>query len=363
MPEPQALPDVDRWSDLLPFLDAEVSRLPNKYRIPIVLCDLEGKTRREVARQLGIPVGTLSGRLTTARRMLAKRLAHYDLAFSDEALGVMLTQNSSPATLPASVATATIQAAMLTMAGTGTAEGMISVKVAALTEGVLKIMFLARLKTTTALLFVLSVICTAGGLLTYNTMGAEPSQKSQGPDQPTPLSAVQNKQTDASAGTGNAGKSRLERFAANNPQRDKRRVRWVLVFTTGPGKGSDYLKQLDSLGAILAYEAGDDKYMVVRNLKEKPVRPVQEDIRKFDMIWWVDDQPKSVRSLASALGINPPPEAFVAFFPAALEQELLDKELKVFQGKEEDIEETRFRLILRDGRYQPEVVSQRRKQR
>ena len=79
MPEPKVA-EQDRPHDLELLLDQELSRLPDKYRVAIVLCDLEGKTRKEAACQLKIPEGTLSTRLMTARTMLAKRLAKHGLA-------------------------------------------------------------------------------------------------------------------------------------------------------------------------------------------------------------------------------------------------------------------------------------------
>jgi len=74
MPEP-AVADQGIWRDLQPLLDEELSRLPGMYRVVIVLCDLEGKARKEVARQLNCPEGTVAGRLARARAMLAKRLS------------------------------------------------------------------------------------------------------------------------------------------------------------------------------------------------------------------------------------------------------------------------------------------------
>src|SRR5271170_4507596 len=74
MPE-TAVAKENLWQDLQPLLDEALSRLPDKYRRVIVLCDLEGKTRKEAAQQLVCPEGTVAGRLARARAMLARRLA------------------------------------------------------------------------------------------------------------------------------------------------------------------------------------------------------------------------------------------------------------------------------------------------
>src|SRR5208337_1724237 len=89
MPEP-IVPEPDLRVDLGPLLDQELSRLPKQYRVVVVLCELEGKTRKEAAGQLGLPEGTVASRLARARTMLAKRLARYGLAASGGVLAAVL---------------------------------------------------------------------------------------------------------------------------------------------------------------------------------------------------------------------------------------------------------------------------------
>ncbi|MDB5308512.1 MAG: polymerase sigma factor, sigma-70 family, partial [Gemmataceae bacterium] len=73
--EPPAPEPPDNQADLRRVLDDELDRLPDKYRLPIVLCELEGMTLDEAARHLGWPKGTVAGRLSRGRDILRRRLA------------------------------------------------------------------------------------------------------------------------------------------------------------------------------------------------------------------------------------------------------------------------------------------------
>jgi RNA polymerase sigma factor (sigma-70 family) len=156
MPQP-AVEAEDSWRELLPLLDHELNRLPDKYRTPVVLCDLQGRTRKEVARRLGVPEGTLSSRLATARRLLAARLTRRGLALSGGALAVALSQEAS-ASVPAVLTAHTARAAALFAAGS--AGGLASAPAVALAEGVVKTMLMTKLKV--AAFVVLAAALAAG---------------------------------------------------------------------------------------------------------------------------------------------------------------------------------------------------------
>lgn len=93
VPEPTTMPDDS--AELLQLLDQELSRLPEKYRVPILLCELPGKSYKEAADSLGISPGALSVRLVRARGMLAKRLARHGLAVSIGLLSLILIKSAA----------------------------------------------------------------------------------------------------------------------------------------------------------------------------------------------------------------------------------------------------------------------------
>jgi RNA polymerase sigma factor (sigma-70 family) len=181
MPEPEVV-EQDHSHDLQSLLDQQLSRLPDKYRVVLLLCDLEGKTRKEAARQLAVPEGTVAGRLARARVMLAKRLARHGLAVSGAALAGVLSQGAAAACVPTSVVSSTIKAASLLAAGTLAAAGVVSPTVSALTEGVLKAMFWTKLKAATGVCLAISLILMLGSALGYHALAAhkEPTNKEQG---------------------------------------------------------------------------------------------------------------------------------------------------------------------------------------
>lgn len=135
--ERQALPrqedDKKSVEELQTILDQELQILPNIYRSAIVLCDLEGKTIKQAAQQLGCPAGTLGARLARGRSLLAKRLTKRQVVVSATGLSTLLASAAADAGMPPLLMNATVK-------------GLFSAKVLSLTNGVVKVMLLSKLK-------------------------------------------------------------------------------------------------------------------------------------------------------------------------------------------------------------------------
>jgi RNA polymerase sigma factor (sigma-70 family) len=154
---PRSEADPDRWQELRPLLDEELSRLPDKYRFVLIACDLEGHTRKEVARALDLPEGTVASRLARARAMLAKRLKRRNLAMSAAALAAVLAEQVTATCMPAALAASTTRAAALLATGKPVA-GIISGNVAALINAAVKSMLLTKLEIAAAALMILAAL-------------------------------------------------------------------------------------------------------------------------------------------------------------------------------------------------------------
>jgi RNA polymerase sigma factor (sigma-70 family) len=176
MPEPEVQAETDIGQGLRQLLDRELDRLPEKYRVPVVLCHLEGRKRKEVARQLRIPEGTLSSRLATARRLLAQRLARHRLTLAGGVLAAALAHQAAPACVPTSLQIATVKAATLVAVGQAAAPGLISARVASLVEGVLKAMLLTKLKTLMLCVLAVGVLLGAASVVAYYGQVADPKE-------------------------------------------------------------------------------------------------------------------------------------------------------------------------------------------
>ncbi len=158
-----AAPEAERlWHDLRPVIDEELSRLPEKYRLPILLCYIQGRTNEEAARQLGWTKGTVSGRLARARELLRGRLARRGVTLSAAALAGFAGQAS--AALPPALVQSLRQAA----ADPALAGGFVSSTAIALSEGVVNAMFLKTLKNVAIGLFLVLLIGAGAVVLVLN---------------------------------------------------------------------------------------------------------------------------------------------------------------------------------------------------
>ena len=320
MPEPGGA-EQEPWHDLLPLLDQELARLPDKYRVAIVLCDLEGKTRKEAARQLGCPEGTLAARLARGRVLLAKGLARQGFVVFGGAVAAVLSQSAASASVPPSVVSSTIKAASVFAAGQ--AAGVVPARVAALAKGALKAMLLCKLKVVAAVVAALAVVALGGGLLYRVQVTAEAAAPS-----PTALAPQVGKQdsskdnetlkntlltlekawlaSDGKPGTDTYGQFLADDFVHIAPNGEKSDKAGNLRAHMGYHVGADYkmsdveLIRLNEKAAILTYKI---EYQVISNATGKAV--AKHNLRYSTT--WVQRGGGWLIVFAAALDLSPNP--------------------------------------------------------
>lgn len=195
-PMPPSEPASDAlWRDLRPILDEEVRRLPDRYRTPFVLCCLEGKTNDEAAQVLGCPTGTVLSRLSRARARLRDRLQRRGISLSIGSLTTAVTVSSASPAPAAALVRTTVQAAVLAAAGeTAACAGLVG-PAAALAEGVLKTMWLSKLKLAAAVMVLVVAVCGAGaGVYVAAGGAARASLAPIGPEPKEPAVAPPSKE-------------------------------------------------------------------------------------------------------------------------------------------------------------------------
>jgi RNA polymerase sigma factor (sigma-70 family) len=162
--------------ELVAVLDEELNRLPEKYRRPLILCYLQGKTHLQAARELGLPAGSLSRRLGRARELLRERLAGHGFTTTAALLGTVLTAETLTAAVPRTLIVATAHAARLVTLGGVSAAMSVSARSIGLAETAVRTMSLARLKMTVVLLMLGSALGGAG-LVAQQSLRKQPPER------------------------------------------------------------------------------------------------------------------------------------------------------------------------------------------
>jgi RNA polymerase sigma factor (sigma-70 family) len=193
-PDPGGLtsPGSAEAADLRTVIDEELARLPDKYRSAVVLCDLEGLSRKDAADRLRVPEGTLSSRLAHARKVLAGRLTRRGVTASAGVVATALGRDAAAAAVSPAMVLSTARAAARFASGGFLPPDLVPNHVTTLTDGVMKAMIINRLRLITG-----AAVLAAGvlGLGAAATLAQRPAQRAQ--NGYAPLAAVAGQQAPA----------------------------------------------------------------------------------------------------------------------------------------------------------------------
>jgi RNA polymerase sigma factor (sigma-70 family) len=161
-------------AELRDLLDRELSQLPDKYRAPVVLCALEGRSIKEAAQTLNCPTGTIASRLSRGRDLLAKRLMRQGFVISSAALAGLLTNEATRAAIPTRLCFSLIEKAATAVTFDGSlGAGIASSEVSHLAAGVLRTMSISRLRWAIAACVSVSLAVAGGSRFLYRASASE----------------------------------------------------------------------------------------------------------------------------------------------------------------------------------------------
>ncbi|MFO0889057.1 MAG: efflux RND transporter periplasmic adaptor subunit [Isosphaeraceae bacterium] len=173
--------------DLAPILHEEIGRLPERFRVPVILCDLQGIDQEQAARHLGCPVGTIKSRLSRARQRLRERLLRRGFAPGVVAAGVVRPPGIEDV-LSEALVSATARAACRFAASRTVLDGTAVL----LAQGVLSAMSMTRWWKAACLLIVAGATVSGAGLLSgRGSRAVEPDPQEKGrPEGDMPVAAA-----------------------------------------------------------------------------------------------------------------------------------------------------------------------------
>jgi len=148
----------DASGELKDFLDEDLDRLPERYRLPLILFHLEGRSIEEIGALLSVNNSTIGTRLSRGREMLRARLARRGIAVGTAALWAAMGSDAGATALPSTFVATTTQSACLFAAGKVSATGALSARATALANGAIRMMAVAKYKLGAAAMVAAALI-------------------------------------------------------------------------------------------------------------------------------------------------------------------------------------------------------------